>query len=106
MKETILAGISILLFLVAAWVTSEALQFRREKQMPTVAVYASVELISGKAINHTFFVTEDFYTLEIRPRRGEFWLVATTPRGDVRLMPGVIYVHKVTRQKKIGNGQN
>lgn len=74
------------------------------KPRPTVEVYASVEIISCKAINHKFFVPEDFYTLEIRPRRGEFWLVATTPRGDVRLMPGVIYVHKFTRQKKIGNG--
>jgi len=104
MKGNILAGISILLFLVAAWVTSEALQFRQEKRTPTVEVYASVELISGEQVPKLFFVPEDFYTLEIRPRRGEFWLVATTPRGDVRLMPGVIYVHKFTRQKKQGNG--
>ena len=76
----------------------------QEKRTPTVEVYASVEIISCKAINHIFFVPEDFYTLQIRPRRGEFWLVATTPRGDVRLMPGVIYIHRFIRQKKQGNG--
>lgn len=69
------------------------------KPRPTIEVYASVEIISGEQVPKLFFVPEDFYTLEIRPRRGEFWLVATTPRGDIRLMPGVIYVHKFTRQK-------
>ena len=100
MKGNILAGISILLFLVAAWVTSKALQFRQEKRTPTVEVYASVELISGEQVPKLFFVPEDFYTLEIRPRRGEFWLVATTPRGDVQLMPGVVYIYRFIRQKK------
>ena len=74
---------------------------KREK-IPTVEVYASVELISGEQVPRLFLIPEDFYTLEIRPRRGEFWLVATTPRGDVRLMPGVIYIHKFTRQIKQG----
>lgn len=76
--------------------------YENVKQRPTVEVRTSLELISGEQVPRIFFIPEDFYTLEIRPRRGEFWLVATTPRGDVRLMPGVIYIHKFTRQIKQG----
>jgi len=93
--------ISIVVFAGAVAGTSISYNIRATAETKeTTAVYCDLELVSGNQIETIFWLPEDFYTLEIRPRRGEFWLVATTPRGDVRLMPGVIYVHKFTRQKK------
>lgn len=100
MNNAISSALIILVIGLSAGLTIALLNLYKEKKMPTVEVYASVEIISCKSINHTFFIPEDFYTLEIRPQRGEFWLVATTPRGDVQLMPGVVYIYRFIRQKK------
>lgn len=97
MKNVISVALGILLFGCIAGLTAEV--YHKRRNTPTVAVYCEVELSSGNQVKTIFWVPDDYRTLEIRPRRGEFWLVATTPRGDIRLMPGVIYVHKFTRQK-------
>lgn len=101
MKINPFLWIGFTLFIIAVAGTSISYNIRvMAEKKPTVAVYCEAELISGNQTKTIFWIPEDYHTLEIRPTRGEFWLVATTPRGDVRLMPGVIYIHEFTRQKK------